>query len=47
MIVRIVTCPKCLNKTLIVTATNSSISKSCSACNFSESSLLSDYKTKK
>lgn len=46
MIVKIVTCPKCLKKTLIVTATNSSVSKNCSSCEYSESRLLSDYKNK-
>lgn len=42
MMVRIVTCPKCLKKTLIVTATNSSVSKKCSECDFKHSMLLGD-----
>ena len=48
MIVKIVTCPKCLNKTLLITATNSSVSKKCSHpdCDFKESMLLHDLKRK-
>lgn len=46
MIVKIVKCPKCLQPTLIIIATNSNITKECSNpdCNFAESKLLSDYK---
>lgn len=44
MIVKIITCPKCLKKTLILTATNSVITKKCSECNFKESMLLSEVK---
>ena len=46
MIVKIITCPKCLKKTLIIVATNSSITKKCSECDFRESMLLSDCKKK-
>lgn len=47
MIIKIITCPKCLKKTLVVVATNSSVIKKCSECNFRETMLLSDYKKKK
>lgn len=49
MIVRIITCPKCLNKTLLVTVTDSSISKKCSysKCDFRESLLLDEFKKNK
>ena len=47
MIVKIITCPKCLKKTLIVVATNSFVTKKCSECNFRETMLLSDYKKAK
>ena len=47
MIVKIITCPKCLKKTLIVVATNSSVTKKCSECNFRETMLLSEYKKAK
>lgn len=48
MIVKIVKCPKCLQPTLIITATNSNLTKECSnpKCDFAESNLLSDYKKK-
>ena len=47
MIIKIITCPKCLKKTLVVVATNSSVIKKCSECNFRETMSLSDYKKKK
>lgn len=48
MIVKIVKCPKCLQSTLIITATNSNVTKECSnlKCDFVESNLLSYYKKK-
>lgn len=46
MMIKIVTCPKCRKKTLILTATNSAISKKCTECNFNDTMLLSDLKQK-
>lgn len=46
MIIKITTCPKCLKKTLIVTFTDSSVSKKCTyeKCDFKEIMLVKDYK---
>lgn len=47
MKVRIVKCPRCLKKTLIAIVTNSTVSHSCSECDFKQIMLLSDCKNKK
>lgn len=44
MIVKIVTCPRCFRKTLIITATNSSVTKKCSECDYNEVKLLNEFK---
>lgn len=47
MLIKIVTCPKCLKRTLIIVATTSTISKKCSSCSFSDTMLISDYRKEK
>lgn len=47
MLIKIVTCPKCLKRTLIIVGTGSTINKKCSCCNFSETMLIADYRKEK
>ena len=46
MRVRIIQCPKCLKTTLMVVATHSTITQTCSECDFKQTMLLSDCKKK-
>ena len=47
MLVKIITCPKCLKRTLIIVATSSTVTKKCSECDFVETMLIADYRKQK